>query len=179
MITEMAAGNMGDREGRPSFVDGVTLRTARAEDHAFALALYLESTKPLLIALSRWNEEQILSRFAQGFKLEQIQVLRSAGADIGWMQVSESPEELHLDQLHLVDGARSRGIGTGLIQQLKSQASTSNRAVALNVIRGNRAQQLYERLGFNVAGGDEERVRMFWRQEQSASAETKGDDRVR
>jgi ribosomal protein S18 acetylase RimI-like enzyme len=158
---------MGTGDRQPSFADGLTLRPARDEDHGFALALYLESTKPLLIALRRWDEEQLLARFAQGFKLEQIRVLSSAGVDIGWMQVSESVEELHLDQLHLVDHARNHGIGTHLIQALKNQATASDRAVALNVIRGNRAQQLYERLGFRVVGGDEERVRMLWQQDRT------------
>ena len=51
----------------------LTLRAARIGDYDFALALYLESMKPLLMALGRWDEERILSRFADGFKLEQIQ----------------------------------------------------------------------------------------------------------
>jgi ribosomal protein S18 acetylase RimI-like enzyme len=133
------------------------------EDYRFALASYLESTKPLLIALGRWDEKQVLSRFAESFKPDQIWILTGAEADIGWFQVSETTEEVHLDQLHLVETARNQGIGTGLIAELQDRAVASAKALALNVMRGNRAQQLYERLGFHVDGGDEEKIRMVWR----------------
>jgi ribosomal protein S18 acetylase RimI-like enzyme len=134
------------------------------EDYDFALALYLESTRPLLIAQGRWDEEGILSRFTKSFNLEQIDILRAAGADIGWLQVSETAEEIHLDQIHLVENARDRGTGTRLIAELQDRANASDKGLALNVMRGNRAQRLYERLGFRVDGGDEEKIRMVWQQ---------------
>jgi ribosomal protein S18 acetylase RimI-like enzyme len=143
----------------------LTLRPARMGDYDFALALYLESVKPLLLALGRWDEERILSRFAEGFKLEQIKVLRRAGGDIGWMQVSENEEEMHLDQLHLVEGARNQKIGTHLIRKLQDRARAADKPLALNVIQGNPAKALYERLGFRSDGGDEEKIRMLWRVE--------------
>jgi ribosomal protein S18 acetylase RimI-like enzyme len=146
----------------PKLLNKFSFRPARAEDYNFALALYLESTKPLLISLARWDEEQAFSRFADGFTLQQIRVLSVDGVDIGWIQVSETPEEIRLDQLHLIKEARNQGIGTFLIRELQNRADGSDRALTLNVIRGNRARQLYERLGFRVAGGDEERVRMVW-----------------
>lgn len=134
-------------------------------DYPFALALYLESTAPLLIALGRWDEQKVLSRFSESFKPDQIWILTAAGEDFGWLQVSETAEEIHVDQLHLVEGARNRGIGTSLIRELQDRASSSAKILALNVMRGNRAQQLYERLGFRFDGGDEEKVRMVWRQD--------------
>lgn len=135
------------------------------EDYAFALALYLQSTKPLLIALGRWDEGKILSRFAGGFRLDQISMLSSAGADIGWIQVSETTEEIHVDQLHLIENARNHGIGTSLIVELQDRANAIDKALALNVIRGNRARQLYERLGFRTVGGDDEKIRMVWQRD--------------
>ena len=140
----------------------LALRHARIDDYDFALALYLEGVRPLLVALDRWDEKRVLARFFEGFKLEQIKVLRRAGADIGWIQVSETAEELHLDQLHLVGDARNQQIGTGLIYTLQDRARAAGKPIALNVIRGNRAKALYERLGFAAVGGDEEKVRMLW-----------------
>lgn len=134
-------------------------------DYPFALALYLESTAPLLIALGRWDEQKVLSRFSESFKPDQIWILTAAGEEFGWFQVSETAEEIHVDQLHLVERARNRGIGTNLIRELQDRAKVSAKILALNVMRGNRAQQLYERLGFRLDGGDEEKVRMVWRQD--------------
>lgn len=132
------------------------------EDYAFALALYLESTRPLLTAAGRWDEEKILSRFTESFVPDQISILTEAGTSIGWMQVSETAEQIHLDQLHLIESARNQGIGTRLIKELQRDAAATKKILALNVMRGNHAQQLYERLGFREVGGDKERIRMLW-----------------
>jgi ribosomal protein S18 acetylase RimI-like enzyme len=137
------------------------------EDYDFALASYLDSTRPLLIALGRWDEERVVSRFAESFEPEQIEILSAAGTDIGWLQVSETSDEIHLDQLHLVDGARNHGIGSRLIRELQDRAAATDRTLTLNVIRGNRAQGLYERLGFLLIGGDEEKIQMVWQSDGS------------
>jgi len=132
------------------------------EDYDFALATYLASTKPLLIALGRWDEERVVSRFAGSFDPALIKILNVADSDIGWLQVSETPDEIHLDQLHLVENSQNQGIGTYLIRELQNRASSAEKALTLNVIRGNRAQALYERLGLRLVGGDEEKIRMAW-----------------
>jgi len=141
-------------------------------DYVFALASYLDSTKPLLVALDRWDEERILSRFADSFDTDQIWILAAAGTDIGWLQVSETPDEIHLDQLHLIQSVRNHGIGTRLIAELQERANACDKALALNVIRGNRAQGLYERLGFRVAESDEEKIRMVWQDGLDGDART-------
>jgi GNAT superfamily N-acetyltransferase len=158
----MSQTSAGSAANWPISIPHLTFRAAGVDDYEFALALYLESVKPLLLALGRWDEERILLRFSQGFELEHIQVLRREGTDIGWMQVSETVEELHLDQLHLVDHVRNNQIGTHLVRMLQSRAKTVNTPLALNIFRGNRAKVLYERLGFRIVGGDEERIRMLW-----------------
>ncbi|MBX6322764.1 MAG: GNAT family N-acetyltransferase [Rhodospirillaceae bacterium] len=140
----------------------VTLRAAGEADYAFALALYLESTRRLLTALGRWDEPRVLARFAQGWRTDQVQVICADDMDIGWIQVSQTGDRLHLDQLHLVEGYRGRGIGTQLIEELLDRARADGRAVGLNVIRGNGALALYRRLGFTVVGEDPEKLRMLW-----------------
>lgn len=146
---------------------GISLRPARSADYGFAAELYLGSTRPLLIDLGLWNEGRILIRFRRAFKTEQIQVIRLDGADIGWMQVSESAERLHLHQIHLVPQFHNRGIGTSLIRTMLDRARRQGRPAFLNVIRGNRALSLYHRLGFRVVGGDAEKLHMRWDPERA------------
>lgn len=146
------------RDGPPE----ASLHPARDADFEFAIALYLESTKPLLIALGRWDPERIRARFADDFKSERAQVIRADGRDIGWMQVSENGEGLHLDQLHLIDGFRNLGIGTRLIRELLERGRRSGKWVGLNVIRGNPAIRLYQRLGFALIGEDDDKLQMRW-----------------
>jgi ribosomal protein S18 acetylase RimI-like enzyme len=140
----------------------ICLRPSRPEDYDFALDLYLESTKRLLIELGRWNEGRVVARFKQGFKLDQVRVIRAGGVDIGWMQTSNSADGLHLDQLHIVYRFRNRGIGTRLIQTLQKRARSAGKPVGLNVIRGNQAIALYRRLDFRIVGEDDEKLKMRW-----------------
>jgi ribosomal protein S18 acetylase RimI-like enzyme len=159
--------NAGAGRQEPNPAQEVVRRPARHEDYAFALALYLESTKPLLTALGTWDEARVLRRFAEGFHLQDVTILSSAGVDIGWMQVSQRGGKcLHLDQLHLIERVRNAGLGSRFIRELQERASATAKRVELNVMRGNPAQALYERLGFRVVGGDETRLHMRWNPEE-------------
>jgi ribosomal protein S18 acetylase RimI-like enzyme len=140
----------------------ISLRPARSDDYDFAVDLYLDSTKRLLTDLGRWNRGRVVARFRRGFKAEQAQVICLKGADIGWLQISEPDDRLHLHQLHIAARFRNRGIGTRLIRALLDRARRAGRPVGLNVIRGNRALSLYRQLGFRVVGGDAERLYMRW-----------------
>jgi len=84
------------------------------------------------------------------------------GADIGWMQVSDSDEELNLEQLHLLEAYRRRGIGTRLVRDLQARCREAGRPFRLNVMRGNSAIEFYRRLGFSVVGEDKEKFQMRW-----------------
>lgn len=161
----MAEKRTANDSPEASTPDGLSLRPARMEDHDFCLRFYLEAMEPLMIALGLWDKNAVLERFAKGFKLEQIQVLCMDGADVGWMQVSVSDKQVHLDQLHLIEAFRNRLIGTHLIRRLQERASAAGKPVALHVIHGNRAKGLYERLGFRVVKSDEEKVWMLWKPE--------------
>jgi ribosomal protein S18 acetylase RimI-like enzyme len=140
----------------------VSLRPSRPSDYQFALYLYLESTKRLLLQLGRWDESRVVARFKAGYKPEEVQVILSDAVDIGWIQASNSADELHLDQLHIINHFRNLGIGTGLIHDLQDRARRTGKTVGLNVIRGNPAIVLYRRLGFRIVGEDEEKLKMRW-----------------
>src|SRR5689334_1681751 len=48
---------------QPGMTSTVSLRPSRPEDYNFALELYLESTRKLLIELGRWDESRVVARF--------------------------------------------------------------------------------------------------------------------
>jgi GNAT superfamily N-acetyltransferase len=146
----------------PRMAPEISFRPARPDDYEFAAELYLDSMRRLLTALGTWDEGRVVARFREVFAPERAQVIRSEGVDIGWMQVSEAADGFQLDQIHLVDRFRGRGIGTRLIEALLARARGMGRAVALNVVRGNPAISLYHRLGFRVVGEDKEKFRMRW-----------------
>ncbi len=146
----------------------VRLRPARPEDQYFAAALYLDSMRRLLSRLGKWDEDRVKRRFRESFRLSQTQIIDLGDADIGWIQVSETAEQFHLHQIHLVQQYRNRGIGGALIAGLLRQAQAEGRPVVLNVIHGNPAASLYARLGFRPVREDAEKLLMRWEPERSA-----------
>lgn len=140
----------------------VSLRRARRSDYDFAAALYLESTRELLVRLGRWNQRRVVARFRRAFRPEQAVVIRAHGHDIGWMQVSQNGRAYHVQQLHLLARFRNRGIGRRLLETLMRRAAGQRKPVALNVIHGNPARALYERLGFRLLGTTDEKLHMRW-----------------
>jgi ribosomal protein S18 acetylase RimI-like enzyme len=157
-------------EGMNVAIQKVSLRPARRRDYHFALQLYLASTKPLLISLGQWEERRVLDNFAANFKPSQVTIINSGSLNVGWFQVSKSEIGLHLDQLHLIEAAQNHGIGTSLICKLKSRAEKRRCPLELNVFRGNRAVNLYKRLGFKIIGEDESRLKMIWQQKRLLAA---------
>ena len=141
---------------------GVILRPAAQSDRDFARLLYLDSMKQRVPVLGRWDEAAAIARFRRNFRLDQSQVVCLDGHGIGWMQVSETTEGLHLHQIHIVEEFRNQGIGTFLIRALLQRAEAGRKSVVLNVMRGNPAISLYLRLGFRTIRTDEEKLHMSW-----------------
>jgi ribosomal protein S18 acetylase RimI-like enzyme len=141
---------------------GVLLRPAGPEDFAFARRLYVESTDPLLKALGTWDEGAVTKRFENAYLRRPSQVICADDNDIGWLQVSRNDTSLHLHQVHLVKSYRNRGIGSRLIRAVMARAKALALPLTLNVIRGNPAIALYNRLGFRVVDEDKELLKMRW-----------------
>lgn len=58
------------------------------------------------------------------------------------------PEEIRIVDIALLPGYRGRGIGSGLLAALMTEARSAGKPLTIHVERFNRALGLYERLGF-------------------------------
>lgn len=134
------------------------LRPGRQEDYDFAKELYFGSMKPLLEALDAWNAEEKEAAFASYYDVDEVRVIMVDGQDVGWIQVSHTDEEFCLDQLHLIETARGKGIGTVLIKETIAEAAEEGKNVSLSLVKGNRAIRLYRRLGFHQVAEDETKI---------------------
>jgi ribosomal protein S18 acetylase RimI-like enzyme len=148
---------------RPRSTPDFRLRSATAGDFPFALALYLDGSRDLLTKIGRFDEARIVKRFRGGYRAEQSRIVTVDGRDVGWVQVAESKRRLHLRQIHLVGDFQGQGIGTALIEDLCERARTLGKPVTLDVLHGNPAKALYERLGFEVTGADVDKEQMIRR----------------
>jgi ribosomal protein S18 acetylase RimI-like enzyme len=140
----------------------IATRPALPGDFDFCRALYFSSMRPLLEALGTWDEAKAERTFKDYFKPEEIRIVIVDGREAGWIQVSQTESEVHLDQIHLNEETRGRGIGTKLISETMADARSAGKPVLLSLLRGNRAISLYRRLGFKPNGSDRTKLHMRW-----------------
>ena len=149
------------------------LRRARSDDFGFAWSLYRDLMKPLTIELlGRWNEEEQKRVVELALAQKEASIIIVGGLDAGWFQVSELADSIYLGQLYVVPGLQDRGIGTALVSGLKNKARQAGKTLTLDVTKNNRARALYERLGFQVLGESEHKLKMRW-QEKASGCESK------
>jgi ribosomal protein S18 acetylase RimI-like enzyme len=134
--------------------DAILLRPGHRNDFPFAEAIYIDSMRPLMIALGSWNEAERRAALRRSYKADETKIVTLNGANIGWMQVSERDTDFNLAQIQLLEDYCGRGIGTQLIRDLLRCAQRCGKTVSLSAVRTNRAIKLYERLGFRIIDPD-------------------------
>ena len=134
------------------------LRDARDSDLPFVEALYLGTMEPLLSELGDWDRDKFSKRIRVSFKAPESQMIIVDGRDIGFMQVSETSDDLNIAQVHLVDDYRGQGIGTEIFTDLIVRAQRDGKTISLSVPRNNPSVALYQRLGFKISRDDGESI---------------------
>lgn len=143
----------------------IELRAANAADEPFLLALRRSAMAEhhTLLGLNITDADD-LARVRYHF--DDAQVVCCAGAPIGLFKAFRENGGWVLSQFQLERAFRGRGLGKMLIGELLAKAEAERVPVFLKVLKGNPAQGLYRRLGFEEAETSEYSVSMVWRPEQ-------------
>jgi ribosomal protein S18 acetylase RimI-like enzyme len=128
------------------------LRQGSAQHYTFALELYLSTVRPYTEELMVWDELRQRDSFAAQWKPDEVQIVAVDGKDIGWLQVSETPTEMRLQQFFISPDDQRREIGTEVLNSLVAIWKATGKPVVLTVLKNNPARRLYERFGFSVVG---------------------------
>lgn len=147
-------------------------RPIHREDESFLFQVYA-STRSEEIAGWGWDQETIRtfltmqwnaqqrSYIAQYPELQQY-ILCADNLQIGRVIISRTEHTLTLVDLALLPEHQNQKHGTKLVQQLQQEAATSCKKLRLSVLKMNRANSLYSRLGFRLTGGNELYNFMEW-----------------
>ncbi|WP_208994711.1 GNAT family N-acetyltransferase [Pseudovibrio sp. WM33] len=76
-------------------------------------------------------------------------ILRN-GKTIGFYVVLNHPDHLYLDMFYLLPEAQGLGIGSKILQQIKTQADEQNKPIRLDALRISRANAFYQHHGFHL-----------------------------
>jgi ribosomal protein S18 acetylase RimI-like enzyme len=151
----------------------VHLRPVSPEDRALLLAVYA-STRTDELDQVEWAPGQREAFLEQQFSAQDTTyharypagdflVIEEAGAPIGRLYVGRLPGEIRVVDIALLPGHRGKGVGTGLMERLMSEAQAAGSRVTLYVEAFNRAHGLYRRLGFRTIGTHGPYELMEWR----------------
>lgn len=148
----------------------VFLRPYRVEDQEFLFRLYA-STRQHEIAGFGWPEAQQQAFLRMQFTAQQLwyesaygeaehQIIERDGMAIGRLLALRRAGAVLLVDIALLPDHRGQGIGAELIGQLAQQCHQEKVPLRLQVMKGNPALRLYQRLGFSKTGEDQMYIQM-------------------
>ncbi|HSM55082.1 MAG TPA: GNAT family N-acetyltransferase [Candidatus Sulfomarinibacteraceae bacterium] len=140
-----------------------SLRPATDDDYHFLYALHCATIRDAVEATWGWDDAFQEAYFRERWDPAARQVVVVGGEDVGVLALEERDGNLFLALIEIAPPHQGRGLGTAIIRDLQEKARRQNRALALHVLKANRAaRRLYQRLGFQTVEEREERFVMRW-----------------
>lgn len=142
----------------------IELRPFSSDNQDFLYQLYA-STRLEEIAQFGWNAAQQEAFLRMQFNAQQQwyemaypgadhQIILVDGKPVGRILVFREAGAYRLVDIALLPEYRSRGMGTQLLRDLITKSQNERVPLRLQVLKTNRARQLYQRLGFQEIGDD-------------------------
>src|SRR6187431_2946479 len=132
----------------------LSFKKAFKEDIDFLLWLRKETmVEYYLKAGKEVNEENLLSRINHYF--EHAKIILLDNQKIGLLKVFENNNEIEILQIQIAPEYQNKGIGRKIIQSILQEATTNKIPVKLSVLKVNKAQTLYQNLGFVIYDEDQ------------------------
>jgi GNAT superfamily N-acetyltransferase len=136
----------------------ISLRPVTADDAELLLEIYKSSRGDDLRGLG-WAEDRISEFLGMQYEAQQRffesehqraadEIILHEGKPAGRLVVERREHEIRCIDVALLPEQRSSGVGTFLIRKLQDEARRERKPLRLQVIRFNRAVNLFERLGF-------------------------------
>ena len=149
-----------------------TLRHVRDADYEFLYRLKVVCLKEYVEAIWGWDEARQRRHFAVKFDPAASRIVVAFGRDAGQLSIEERPEEIYLNGIYLLPAYQGQGLGSQILRDVMAGAKQSDRPVRLQVLAGNPARRLYERLGFVVTGRNDTHFLMSSGRRADTSVET-------
>jgi GNAT superfamily N-acetyltransferase len=139
-----------------------TLRPAGPDDRAFVHEVHAAALRGVVEPLWGWDPEQQRAFADATAAHPALQIVEVEGAAVGYLAVEHDPARDFIAIVALLPAVQGRGIGTCLIRHCQAAAAARGVPLELSVLDGNRARELYLRLGFTITHVVPPRTRMAW-----------------
>ena len=161
------------KTARANTPKAITLRPIRPEDEEFLFNVYASTRLDELAALG-WSDAQREAFLRMQFRAQQqsylaqfpmadFAIILRDERPIGRLYIERRADEMRGIDIALLPEYRQAGIGTAILQDLLAEAPRAGKPFRIHVEKLNRAQRLYERLGFTTLDDDGAYLFMEWR----------------
>ena len=110
----------------------------------------------------RWSDAEQARFFAAQWDRGGIELILWNGTPAGYCDIEDRPDDVYVHVLAIHPRAQGRGIGSAVLQRAIERAESRGVPVRLQVLRENRAAELYRRIGFEVSGQTPTHFLMEW-----------------
>ena len=153
--------SLDDRVPLPALALSFALRPAASEDREFLFELFARTMRGVVEQTWGWNDGWQRAEFARRFRSYTVSVVESDARPVGGLFTEHGPEAIFIHEIQILPEWQGRGIGTAIVRAVIEQATARGVPVELSVVPANdRAQRLYERLGFEVFAIESPFIRM-------------------
>ncbi len=121
-------------------------RKATCDDFEYLNELVTDNMKGHVNKVSTWKADL----FRENYDPESIDVIEVENKAIGFTKLVHNVDELYLAEIQIDRLYQNRGIGTSIINAAIAESKKHAKRITLNVIKGNPAENLYKRLGFEI-----------------------------
>ena len=151
-------------------MDNLSLRIADFADEAFLQDLFFD-VRHAEFAIAGLPSEQLKLLLAMQYAAQKQSykwtfptakeaIIVFDGKKIGRLLITRDGQKIHLIDIAILSETRGKGIGSFVLNKLKSEAS----AISLRVFKTNfGAKKFYERHGFTIARDDGKYIEMEWK----------------
>ncbi len=122
------------------------LRKATWDDFEYLDRLVTDNMKGHVNKVSTWNARL----FRENYKPESIDVIEVENKMIGFTKLVHNEEMLYIAEIQIDRAYQNQGIGTSIIIAAIAKSEKLSKKITLNVIKGNPAEYLYNKFGFEV-----------------------------
>lgn len=154
------------------------LRPATADDLDFQKQLYATTREDEMTAAGfplEMRESFIgmqfkaqTNHYTQFHPQAEWSIIECDGVRAGRLILDRTADHLNVIDIALMPGFRGHGIGTILLKKILAEAAAKQLPVRLYAFTGERAIQLYHRLGFINLNVDEIHTELVWRPEPAS-----------
>lgn len=138
-------------------------RPATSSDTEFARTSHHAAYRDVVLRqFGVWDEALQDRLFEEKWIPDKFEIILCDGNPCGFLSIEDRPDHISVSEIVIASQFQGRGIGSRLFNKEMQRGRETKSPLRLQVLRENRAIELYRRLGFKECDTTETHIRMIW-----------------